>query len=169
VIATDASFALRFVQSVASTAAVKNISVSRRGEQHLCRKRNCANQRRRRTPLRFLIAQELQMSDTPTQIRPDPGAQATASECVVEMMASAPDLVSQKCMRWACPESVRLGSPRTNYGTRDTVWLAEVTCFGGIDRMQLANCGLCVRSHPPNASCQIAAAGSTDAPQQTHG
>jgi len=40
---------------------------------------------------------------------------------------------------------------------------------GIIDRMQLANGGLCVRSHPPNASCQSAAARWTDAPQQTHG
>ncbi len=41
--------------------------------------------------------------------------------------------------------------------------------IGDIDRMQLANGGLCVRSHPPNASCQSAAARWTDAPQQTHG
>jgi hypothetical protein len=60
--------------------------------------------------------------------------------------------IGRKALRRACPESVRLGSPRANDDTRDTVWLAEVTCFGGIDRMQLTNCGSCVRSHPPTAS-----------------
>jgi len=48
-------------------------------------------------------------------------------------------------------------------------WDGGVARIGDIDRMQLANGGLCVRSHPPNASCQSAAARWTDAPQQTHG
>jgi hypothetical protein len=38
---------------------------------------------------------------------------------------------------------------RANDAAPDTVWLAEVTCIGEIDRMQLADYGSCVRSHPP--------------------
>lgn len=46
-------------------------------------------------------------------------------------------------------QSVRLGFPRAIDGTPATVPLAELTCFGGIDRMKLANSGSCDRSHPP--------------------
>ena len=57
-----------FVTAVASSAAVENMAAARRGEQHLCRKRHRANRDRRRPPLRILVVQELQMSDTHPQV-----------------------------------------------------------------------------------------------------
>ena len=45
------------------------------------------------------------------------------------------DLASSvaNCARRACSESVGLGFSRASDGTRETAWLAEVTCFREFD------------------------------------
>lgn len=67
VIPTAASYAVCLLQSFVSTAAVENLAIACRREQHLRRMRHRADLGRSRTPLRFLAGRKLERDDTPTQ------------------------------------------------------------------------------------------------------